>query len=181
MKPDRMNDDMLKDAAVIVPVYRFDDHDLRIVLIRRSNHGIHGGQLAFPGGRYEASDNTFLHTALRETEEEIGLSSSNITVLSSLPVIETRATGYRIYPFLAKINPCENWIIQESEVAEVLEASIKDLMKPEFQAEELMQFENWPVPVKIPYYKVGNYKLWGASYRILHPLLPKLTSGEIKI
>lgn len=175
-----MDNNTLKDAAVIVPVYRFAE-ELRVVLIRRSNHGIHGGQLAFPGGKHEASDTSFLHTALRETEEEIGLPGSNITLISALPVIETRATGYRIYPFLAKINPCKSWIIQESEVAEVLEANIIDLAKPEFQAEELMRFENWPVPVKVPYYKIGDYKLWGASYGILNPLLPRLLNDEFKI
>lgn len=172
---------MLKDSAVIVPVYRTENNDLNLVLIRRSNHGIHSGQLAFPGGKFEPSDSSFLDTAIRETEEEIGLKSTDITILASLPFIDTMATGYRIHPFLAKINPCENWTIQESEVTEVLEVSISDLVKPEFHAEEPMKFDNWPKAIMIPFYKVGTYKLWGASYRIISPILPRLVNGEFDI
>lgn len=176
-----MTNILMKNAAVIVPVYREDNNELKIVLIRRSNHGVHSGQLAFPGGKYESSDASFMHTALRETEEEIGLPKDNITVLDELPVIETMATGFRIYPFLAKISPCRSWTIQESEVAEVLEVNVSDLVKPEYHAEELMEFDNWPYPQRIPYFKVGPHKLWGASYRILHPILPRLLSNEFEI
>ncbi|MGE5679301.1 MAG: NUDIX hydrolase [Bacillota bacterium] len=176
-----MGNTILKDAAVIVPVYRKKSDQLNIVLIRRSEHGIHGGQLAFPGGKYEERDISFMHTALRETEEEIGLKSSNINVLAQLPVLETLGTGYRIHPFLARIRPLKEWTIQESEVAEVLEVNLNELMEPGYHLEEMMKFDQWPKPVKIPYYKVGNYKLWGASYKILHPLLPCLISGKFDI
>ncbi|MDP4192784.1 MAG: CoA pyrophosphatase [Bacteroidota bacterium] len=171
----------LIDSAVIVPIYRSEADTLKLVLIRRSNHGIHAGQLAFPGGRYEETDDSFLMTALRETEEEIGLKRQDVTIITELPSIDTLATGYRIYPFLAKIVPNKKWTVQESEVDEVLEVELNDLTKPEFHAEELMQLEKWPMPVSIPYYKVGIYKLWGASYRILNPLLPKILNGDFNI
>lgn len=172
---------MLTDAAVIVPVYRDKNGELKLVLIRRSEFGVHSGQLAFPGGRYEQSDKSMLHTALRETEEEIGLKKENIFVLSPLPLIETLATGYRIHPFLARIIPPDNWIIQETEVAEVLEMSIANLANPQYHAEEMMKLENWPSGLNIPFFKVGPYKLWGASYRIILPLIPRLADGEFEI
>ena len=79
----------LQDAAVLVPLFRDDQGELRLVLVRRGEGGIHGGQLAFPGGRREADDRTPLDTAIREACEETGLSRDAIEVLDRLPVIET--------------------------------------------------------------------------------------------
>src|SRR2546427_1775735 len=83
----------LRDAGVIVPLYRDRTSKLRLVLIRRTPHGIHGGQLAFPGGKRDPDDATPLDSALRETREEIGLGREAIEILEHLEVIETRTTG----------------------------------------------------------------------------------------
>jgi 8-oxo-dGTP pyrophosphatase MutT (NUDIX family) len=64
---------MERIAAVLVPVYRDEDGRLRLVLIVRTDRGLHGGQLALPGGKADADDETLMATALREAEEEIGL------------------------------------------------------------------------------------------------------------
>ncbi|MGE5352652.1 MAG: NUDIX hydrolase [Acidobacteriota bacterium] len=171
----------LKDAAVLVPVFRGKDKELRLILIRRSLHGIHSGQLAFPGGQVEKTDLSLEHTALREAEEEIGLKSSNVKILAELPEVEVRASSFRIKPFLAHIKPQEKWIIQESEVSEVLDVSIQELARPESHQEEMFRLEEWPEARKIAFYRVGPYKLWGASYRIFHSLLPRLLSGEFPL
>ena len=57
------------EAAVLVPIFRRADGVSRVALIRRSDHGVHGGELGFPGGKREPADRTFLETALRETSE----------------------------------------------------------------------------------------------------------------
>src|SRR5919205_174493 len=90
----------LVDSAVLAPVYRDPQGHLRLVFIRRSPHGIHGGQIAFPGGRREPSDANLLQTALREAEEEIGLEPQRVQVLAELPIVPTMATGFCIAPFL---------------------------------------------------------------------------------
>ena len=70
----------LVDSAVLAPLYRDADGRLRLVFIRRSPFGVHGGQIAFPGGRREAEDPDLLTTALRESEEEIGLDRNLVEV-----------------------------------------------------------------------------------------------------
>src|SRR5207244_8562733 len=95
--------------AVLAPLYRDADGRLRLVFIRRSPFGVHGGQIAFPGGRREPEDPDLLTTALREAEEEIGLDRTSVEVLATLPVIETIATGFRVAPFLGRLIGLHTW------------------------------------------------------------------------
>lgn len=166
------------EAAVLIPIYRRDDGELQLVLIRRSKGGVHGGQLAFPGGKRDPKDRSLLDTALRETQEEIGLSQEMTEVLEHLPAVKTQTTGFRISPFLARINPPRTWHRQEREIAEILEVSLHDLTRPEAHGETMEQFPTWPEARRTPFYQVGPYRLWGVTYRILHPLIPRLLDGE---
>jgi 8-oxo-dGTP pyrophosphatase MutT (NUDIX family) len=163
---------------VLVPVYRDPDGDLRVVVVRRVERGLHAGQLAFPGGVRDPGDASLLETALREAEEEVGLPREDVRVLASLPMIETRTTGYRIAPFLGAIRRPASWRPSEREIAEVLEVRADDLARPETHGETIERFPSWPEPRAIAFYRVGPHRLWGASYRILQPILPRLLSGE---
>jgi 8-oxo-dGTP pyrophosphatase MutT (NUDIX family) len=70
------------DAAVLIPVYRSQDGELHIVMILRNPGGVHGGQIAFPGGKHDPEDETMLDTALREVREELGLIVERNAVLA---------------------------------------------------------------------------------------------------
>jgi 8-oxo-dGTP pyrophosphatase MutT (NUDIX family) len=172
------SDERLQDAAVLVPLYRDEERHLRVVLMRRTDWGIHGGQISLPGGVRSQGDGSMVETALRETEEEIGLPRENAEVLVELPIVETMTTGFRIYPFLARIRRPENWKPEEREVAEILEVRIRDLANPEAHGEELWEFPRRRGPERIAFYRIGDHKLWGATYRILSPILARLLAGE---
>jgi len=167
------------DAAVLVPVYREDggDSPLNIVLVRRTEGGPHGGQIAFPGGKCAPEDDTKLDTALRETHEEIGLEPESVDILEELPAVDTVTTGFLIHPYLGRIMPPSTWRTEPREIAEVLVVDVADLVRPEAQGRELRRFPEWPDPLEIPFYRIGPHKLWGATYRILHPLLPVLATN----
>jgi 8-oxo-dGTP pyrophosphatase MutT (NUDIX family) len=165
-------------AAVLVPVYRDAEGELRIVLIVRAPGGPHGSQIAFPGGGREAYDESLLATALREAEEEIGLSPSGVEILSRLADVDTRATGFTITPFLARITPPPAWQPDHIEVADVLDIPIADLLAPGVHGSRLASFPGWPEPRQISFYRIGPHELWGATYRIVHPLLPELSWGR---
>ncbi len=168
----------LIDAAVLVPIYRDDDGGMRLVFVRRNEGGIHGGQIAFPGGKHDAEDDSMLATAIREAWEETGLMRDDVDIIAPLPVLETFTTGYRIYPFLARITPPENWRREEREIAEIFTVRLDELARPEVQGEEFRKFPNWPEPRRIKFYLANGYKIWGATYRILRGLLPRLLAGE---
>jgi 8-oxo-dGTP pyrophosphatase MutT (NUDIX family) len=170
----------LRESAVLVPMFRDVAGEITLVLIRRSDYGIHGGQLAFPGGKREPTDASLLATALRETEEEIGLPAAAIDVLAALPPVQTLTSGFHIAPFLAHITPPLTWRFQPTEIAEVLEVPLRHLADPTNAGQELWQLPSWPAPELISFLRIGPYHLWGATYRILHQLLPRLLAGEWK-
>jgi 8-oxo-dGTP pyrophosphatase MutT (NUDIX family) len=166
------------DSAVLVPVYRDTTGTLRVVLIVRTEHGRHGGQVALPGGIHDARDPDLLATALREADEEVGLAPDAVEILATLPQVDT-STGYVITPFLAHVvAPPSEWRRQEREIAEVLVVPIDDLTRPELRGEEIWQLPGWPGGRRVAFVRIGAHKLWGATYRILDPLIPRLLARE---
>jgi 8-oxo-dGTP pyrophosphatase MutT (NUDIX family) len=175
---DVSTDPRLRHAAVLVPLFRDAAGELMLVVIRRTEGGIHGGQLAFPGGQRDDADATLFDTALRESREEIGLEPDAVTPLAELPPVTTRVSGFLVHPFLARIERPAAWRPDAREIAEVLELPLHGLARPGAHDTSLERFEGWPQPVRIDFYRVGRHRLWGLSYHILHPLLPRLLAGE---
>ena len=164
---------------MLAPIYRDAAGELRLLFIHRGPHGIHGGQIGFPGGKREPGDADLLETALREAEEEIGLPRSEVEVLGALDVVETVATGFRIAPFLGRLHvPSRAWLLQQEEVAGVLDVSLAELTAEGVQTVEEMLLPHWTEPRQIPLVRLGEHKLWGATYRIVQELLPRIARGE---
>jgi 8-oxo-dGTP pyrophosphatase MutT (NUDIX family) len=156
-----------KDAAVLVPLYP----DLRAVFTeRREDLRRHAGEISFPGGRRDHPDEDLRTTALREAHEEIGLDPADVELVGALPPVGTFVTGYRIFPFVGRIEEGHVWTPQESEVANVLEFSLADLVR----GHEMKRLVRKGVPVKTPTYTVEGHLVWGATGRIVQALLERL-------
>jgi 8-oxo-dGTP pyrophosphatase MutT (NUDIX family) len=166
------------DAAVLIPVYRSGNGEVHIVMILRKPGGVHGGQVAFPGGKYDPGDDTMLDTALREAREELGLRVAREDILAELPMTQTRTTGYRVFPYLARIMPPQRWRIAEREIAEIIDISLHDLTRPSAHDKMIERFPTWEKAEQVAFYRVGAHRLWGLSYRILNPIIPRLAAGE---
>jgi 8-oxo-dGTP pyrophosphatase MutT (NUDIX family) len=166
------------DAAVLIPVYRSQDGELHIVMILRNPGGVHGGQIAFPGGKHDPEDETMLDTALREVREELGLIVERNDVLAELPMEQTRTTGYRVFPFLARIAVPDRWQIAEREIAEIVDVKRTDLTRRDAHDKMIGRFPTWEKAQQVSFYRIGEHRLWGLSYRILQPVLARLVAGE---
>jgi 8-oxo-dGTP pyrophosphatase MutT (NUDIX family) len=166
------------DAAVLIPVYRSQDGELHIVMILRNPGGVHGGQIAFPGGKHDPEDETMLDTALREVREELGLIVARNDVLAELPMEQTRTTGYRVFPFLARIAVPDRWQIAEREIAEIVDVKLTDLTRRGGHDKMIGRFPTWEKAQQVSFYRIGEHRLWGLSYRILQPVLARLVAGE---
>ena len=163
-------------AAVLVPVFRDADGRLRIVLIVRTDHGLHGGQLAVPGGKHDPADETLLATALREAREEIGV--EEVDVLAELPTVRSGPTNFEVHPFLGRVAAGASWRPNTDEVAEVLTPAVDELAAPGARRELLFTSARWPEGLLVDGIPVGERVLWGMTLRLLDDLVPRLLAGE---
>ena len=174
--------DGLRTAAVLVPVYRDADGELRIVLVVRADDGgQHGGQLGLPGGKPEAGDADLLATALREAKEEVGLDPAAVEVVATLTPLATRATGWLVHPFLGRIPPDTAWRLQEAEIVGILTPAALALADPDSRS--LLPFTSlhFREPLLVDGIDVDGHVLWGMTLRLLDELLPRLLAGEWRV
>jgi 8-oxo-dGTP pyrophosphatase MutT (NUDIX family) len=165
--------DNLIPAAVLIPVVNRED-ELKVLFTRRAaNLAQHAGQISFPGGHIEESDNEPIDAALRETEEEVGLPRHHIDVIGQLENYISR-TGFEITPIVGVIEPPFTVVPQPSEVAEVFEVPLSFLLNPENHHRHTREIsgENREF-YAMPY---GEYYIWGVTAGILVNLYEYLSS-----
>ncbi len=156
-------------AGVLAPLF-VRNGGLWVLFTRRTEtveH--HRGQISFPGGAQEPGDTTLWDTALRESEEEIGLKPKDALRLGSLSPIVT-VTNFYVEPYVAAIPQPYVFRPQEAEIAEVLEVPVAALMDPSV-------LEKKPFPGReepVLFYHHGAHVIWGATARILSELLEAL-------
>jgi 8-oxo-dGTP pyrophosphatase MutT (NUDIX family) len=157
------------EAAVLVPMHGWPEHPGLVFTERRSDLRRHAGEISFPGGRRDEGEE--LHdTALREAEEEIGLSRDNVEIAGALPPIGTFATNYKIHPFVGLIQEGLRFEPNPAEVESVLVASLDDLVDG-YARRRLVRRG---VPIKTDTFLVADKLIWGATARILGDLLRHL-------
>lgn len=163
---------------MLAPVFRDARGVLRILLLVRTDRGIHGGQIGLPGGRPEPGDRDFLATALREAEEEVGLPPERVDVLAELDPLETRETGFRVYPFLGRVPPAFDWKPQPTEVAALLTPAVAQLGDPACRGLHTFTSTYFSTPLEVEGIDVEGHVLWGMTLRMLDDLVPRLLAGE---
>ena len=161
------------DAAVLVPLFLDGAGEPSVVLTRRREDlRRHAGEISFPGGRQDFPDEDLRLTALREADEEIGLPPDAVELVGALPPTGTFVTSYKIHPFVGVIEPGHAWTPQPTEVEQVLELSLPDLVSG-FEMKRLIRRG---VPIRTPAYTVDGNFIWGATARIVQNLLERLDS-----
>jgi 8-oxo-dGTP pyrophosphatase MutT (NUDIX family) len=171
--------DDLRTAAVLVPVYRDADDELRIVLVVRADDGgQHGGQLGLPGGKPEPADADLLATALREAKEEIGLVPESVDVVAALEPLATRATGWLVHPFLGRVPADSAWRLQETEIVGVLTPYARVLADPASRAMLPFSSLRFREPLLVDGIDIEGHVLWGMTLRLLDDVLPRLLGDE---
>ncbi len=163
-----------KKSAVMILLFH-ENEELKIVFIRRSFYvGIHAGQIAFPGGRFEESDISILNTAFREIEEEIGISKDKIELLGRLTDIYVPPSNFLISIFVGYLPFRPEYKIDEREVAEVIELRVQDFFNEDVIDEKEFHVPSTEKSVRALYYKVGNADVWGASAMVMTEFLDVL-------
>ncbi|MGB1198510.1 MAG: CoA pyrophosphatase [Thalassotalea sp.] len=166
-----INAKTLMHAAVLIPIIE-NNNQLEVILTKRASHlKHHGGQISFPGGKVEKSDRNNIATALRETHEEIGIASENITIVGTLPEHYT-LTGFHITPVLAFIEPQSQYQLDKNEVAEVFHVPLSHFLNTQNHIALSIYHNLSSHPVYFIPYK--HYNIWGATASILKKLAEQL-------
>ena len=161
----------LRDAAVLIPVV---DHgpEASVILTKRSESlTSHSGQVAFPGGRIDATDVSPEAAALREAEEEIGLDPGHVEIVGRMPDYVS-GSGYRIAPVLSIVRPGFQLTINEHEVDAAFEVPLRYLMDPANHTQNSREFDRrvWTY-YDMPY---GGQRIWGVTAGIIRTLYERL-------
>ncbi len=161
----------LRPAGVLV-AFQIDSNGLDLILTKRSSRlKHHPGQIAFPGGKVDAGDTDVTAAALREADEEIGLSPDNVEVLGTLPCHET-VTGFAVTPVIGLVKDKFDPVPEPGEVDEVFAVPFTHVANAAMFS---VQYRRWQGRRR-HYYTVpfGPYYIWGATARILRGLADRL-------
>ncbi len=163
------------DGGVLVLLYPRNG-ELAVILTRRCDHlAAHAGQISFPGGLREAQDVSFAATALRETQEELGLDPAGLALLGPLSSLEIPVSGYRIHPWVAYSPVRPAFRPDPGEVAELIEVPIGHFLAPTSVECETRTIRGQEV--EVPFYRVGVHKVWGATAMVLCELAALLRAA----
>ncbi len=168
-------------AAVLVALYEGADEELHVVLTkRRADLRHHAGEISFPGGRRDPEDGTLADTALREAEEEIGLTRAQVSLVGALERTSTFVTNYAIHPFVGVIDGQRTWRASAREVERVIEPSLCEVLAGRTRT----QIERRGFRFETDAYVFDGQLVWGATARILEDLLarvePLLSSRPVR-
>jgi 8-oxo-dGTP pyrophosphatase MutT (NUDIX family) len=167
----------LVTAAVLVPLFPREEEVQVLFTQRTLMVKDHRGQIAFPGGVRDPEDPHLLATALRETQEEIGLAPEAVQVLGTLPPTVT-ITGYHITPFVGLIPQSYDFRTNPREVERLLALPVSEFFPPERWSSGPYAFQGRTT--RVCYWQNGQEVVWGATARILLNLLALMGQHPIE-
>jgi 8-oxo-dGTP pyrophosphatase MutT (NUDIX family) len=163
----------IRPAAVLVPIVERDKP--RVLLTQRTAHlNDHAGEISFPGGKIDAGDASPAAAALREAEEEVGLSRRFVDPIGYLDIHMT-PFGHRIAPVLARVQPGFSLRLNPGEVNEVFEVPLDFLMTPHNHKRESRDWNGLTLSIYV--ISFGDRNIWGATAGILRNLYERVCQG----
>lgn len=158
-----------RKAAVMMLFYPKNKKTHLVLIIRNSYSGVHSSQIAFPGGKVEVEDSSITYTALRETEEEIGIANDKITVIKAFTQVYIPPSNFLVFPFLGYSNEELLFEPDPKEVAGILELSIVDFLDENAIVNKTMS-TSYSVEIQVPAFKIHEHYVWGATAMMLSEL-----------
>ena len=170
-------DPRFPQAAVLVPITRSETPEL-VLTLRASGLSTHGGEVAFPGGRRDPEDRDLIHTALRESEEEIGLAPGLVEVVGPLTALVSRH-GIKVTPYVGFIPDYIDYRPNDAEIAAVFTVPLEFFCcDPRDMTHRIdYQGRSWYVPS----YTYGEFKIWGLTAIMVVELVNLLFDAGIAL
>lgn len=159
-----------KKSAVLILFYSENGSTKLVMIKRATDDSVHSGQIAFPGGKFETKDKILSETALRETQEEVGINPEDINVIGQLSTLYIPPSNYDVHPYIAFMSQKPEMKKNNNEVEKIIEIDLKDLQAPENLTHKTINHRLGKL-MNVPCYFVQNEIIWGASAMIISELL----------
>ncbi|HOP04811.1 MAG TPA: CoA pyrophosphatase [Tenuifilaceae bacterium] len=155
-----------RDSAVLICLFPNSNSKTSTILIKRTVYnGAHSGQVSFPGGKYEEGDSDLSYTALRETQEEIGISSEQIVLIGKLTPLFVPVSNLMVTPYVGYIESLPALHLNVQEVEYTIEVAIEEFNKIENKSVKTMCINQ--TPISAPYYSISGEQIWGITAMII--------------
>jgi len=157
-------------AAVLILLYPANN-DFNIVLIKRTSRypsDVHSGQVSLPGGSHDIADADLSFTAIRETEEEIGIPKNDIKLIGNLTSLYIPVSKFLVEPFIGVADYRPSFKVQESEVEYIIEMPITQLLDQNNLQQTDIKVSSELVLKEVPFFNISEHIVWGATAMILN-------------
>lgn len=155
-----------RKSAVMILLF-IQDNELHTFFIERNVYdGVHSGQISFPGGGFEKTDKDLFHTALRETQEEIGINAADIKILGNLTELYIPPSNFDVFPVIGFLDKAPKLIIDTTEVQKVFNISLSELCNSNNIGKGIIRMKERE-EVEVPCFWLENHMVWGATSMIL--------------
>ncbi len=156
-----------KQAAVLSVFYPAESGETNFVLILRKTYkGVHSNQVGFPGGRVEVEDRDLAHTALRETEEEVGIPQHEVEIMREMSRLYIPPSNFWVHPFMGIMKKTPVLVPQEDEVESVLEIKLEEFMSESCLIKERLS-TSYAKEIEVPAFLLNGHVVWGATAMML--------------
>ena len=166
-----------REAAVLVPITRAENPEL-ILTLRSQNLSTHGGEVAFPGGRRDPEDSDLIYTALRETQEEVGLAPELVQIVGPLSQVMSRH-GVQVTPFVGFVPDAVDYQANADEIASVFSVPLEFFANDPRETTPRIDYlgRTWYVPS----YQFAGYKIWRLTAVMLVELVNLVYDAQISL
>jgi len=155
-------------SSVLISLYPAEGNLYTVFILRQTYDGVHSGQVCFPGGRMEPDDNSLIHTALREAQEEVNINAGKVKVLGALSELFIPPSNFIVLPVIGFLNERPDLKPDISEVAEIIETDISFLFEDNQIKHKTIEINGYKI--EAPYFDVKGKVIWGATAMILSEL-----------
>lgn len=160
-----------RQGAVLLLLFEHQDRLKFVLTRRRENLNSHAGQISLPGGRREEGE-SLEEAAVREAREEIGIDPQTVTILGRLTPLYIAPSDFEVHPFVGWYARTPEYVPQHSEVAEIIEAPLVDILDGNARREEI--WERNDITMQVPYFNIAGHKVWGATAMMLSEFAERL-------
>lgn len=167
-------------AGVLILLFP-KDGEWHIALTQRASkyaNDKHKGQMSFPGGKMEAMDDSLITTALRETEEEIGVPRESITILGELTPFYIPVSNFVVQPVVGLVERKPSFVLEENEVTELVSESVARLCSDKLKFVKDISISKQLTLKRVPYFDVEGKVVWGATAMMLNEFVTLLKQNS---